>query len=341
LAYKSDDGCRLFIDGKKVIDSWHDRYAMTDTVQINLEAGKDYHLRAEYYNNAHVAIAQLSWRIPAVNVKTRLDLYGKAGEAVRKSDLVIAVMGTNKSIEMEGKDREDISLPKDQEEFIREVYKANPNTVVVLVAGSSLAINQINKNIPAIVNAWYPGEQGGTAIADVLFGDYNPAGRLPLTYYNSLEELPPFDDYDITKGRTYQYFTGKPLYPFGYGLSYSTFEYKNLEVKEESANFRVGFSVKNTGKMDGDEVSQVYVKLPEMNIPLPIKALKGFKRVSIKKGQTEKVEISIPKESLRYWNEATKNFVVPDGKYLFMVGASSEDIRLKTEYPLFLRNPKQ
>ncbi|MDR2844451.1 MAG: glycoside hydrolase family 3 C-terminal domain-containing protein [Candidatus Symbiothrix sp.] len=330
FAFTSDDGCRLFIDDKKVIDSWHNRNISTDTLQINLEAGKDYRICAEYFDNRDMAIAHLSWRIPSVDVKSRLDLFGKAGEVVRKSDMVVAVLGINKSIEREGKDRDDIHLPKDQEEFIREIYKANPNTVVVLVAGSSLAINWINENIPAIVNAWYPGEQGGTAIAEVLFGDYNPAGRLPLTYYNSLDELPPFDDYDIAKGRTYQYFTGKPLYPFGYGLSYSTFEYKNLEVKEEGKNFRVSFLVKNTGKIDGEEVSQVYVKLPEINIPLPIKTLKGFKRVFVKKGQTEKVEISIPKESLHYWNEATNNFVVPSGKYLFMIGSSSEDIRLKT-----------
>ncbi|MDR0700150.1 MAG: glycoside hydrolase family 3 C-terminal domain-containing protein [Tannerella sp.] len=334
FAFTSDDGCRLFIDGEKIIDAWNGHSIRTDTARIDLKAGKDYLLQAEYYDNRDAAIARLSWRIPSVTAKSRLDLYGQAGKAVRECDLAIAVLGINKSIEREGKDRSDISLPKDQEEFIREIYKVNPNTIVVLVAGSSLAINWIDENVPAIVNAWYPGEQGGTAIAEVLFGDYNPAGRLPLTYYNNPDELPPFDDYDVTKGRTYQYFTGKPLYPFGYGLSYSSFEYKNLTVTDEGKTVSVRFDVKNTGKRDGSEVAQLYVKLPDMNIPLPIKQLKGFKRVFIRKGQTEKVEIVIQKENLRYWDDEKATFVVPSGVYRFMAGASSEDIRITKEINL-------
>jgi beta-glucosidase len=334
FAFTSDDGCRLYIDGEKVIDAWNGHSIRTDTARMNLEAGKDYLLQAEYYDNRDAAVARLSWRIPATDVKNRLDLYGQAGKVVRECDLVVAVLGINKSIEREGKDRSNIHLPKDQEEFIREIYRVNPRTVVVLVAGSSLAINSINDHIPAIVNAWYPGEQGGTAIAEALFGDYNPAGRLPLTYYNSLDELPPFDDYDITKGRTYQYFTGKPLYPFGYGLSYTSFEYKNLTVKDEGETVRVNFDVKNTGKRDGSEVAQLYVKLPDGNIPLPIKQLKGFKRVFIKKGRTENVEIIVPKENLRYWDDEKAGFAVPSGAYRFMAGASSDDIRLTKEIAL-------
>ena len=149
-----------------------------------------------------------------------------------------------------------------------------------MVAGSSLAIDWINENIPAIVNAWYPGEQGGTAVAEVLFGDYNPAGRLPLTYYNSINELPSFDDYDITKGRTYQYFTGKPLYPFGYGLSYTSFAYKNIHIVDSGDRLNLNFTVKNTGKRDGYEVAQLYVKFPELDIVTPLKQLKGFKKVA-------------------------------------------------------------
>ena len=194
FAFMSDDGARLYIDGKKVIDSWSGHSIRTDTVRMDLEAGKDYLLQAEYYDNRDAAIARLSWRIPSTDAKSRLDLYGDAGNAVRECDMAIAVLGINKSIEREGKARDDIHLPKDQEEFIREIYKVNPNTIVALIAGSSLAINWIKDNIPAIVNAWYPGEQGGTAVAEVLFGDYNPGGRLPLTYYNSVDELRPVDN---------------------------------------------------------------------------------------------------------------------------------------------------
>ena len=148
-----------------------------------------------------------------------------------------------------------------------------------------IAEDLLYKHLPVIVNAWYPGEQGGTAVAEVLFGDYNPAGRLPLTYYKFLEELPPFDDYDITKGRTYQYFKKDVLYPFGYGLSYTTFKYSNLEVTDAGKTVNVSFTLKNTGKRAGDEVAQV--KLPEVAGGMQaIKQLKGFRRIALKAGES-------------------------------------------------------
>lgn len=334
LGFMSDDGCRLFLNGKKVIDSWHTRSAQTDRAELELEAGKEYDLCAEYFDDGGDKVAKLFWKTPDIGVTDRLSLFGDAKEAVQSCDLTVAVLGINKSIEREGQDRSEITLPKDQEEFIREVYKVAPNTVVVLVAGSSLAINWINENIPAIINAWYPGEQGGTAVAEVLFGDYNPAGRLPLTYYNSLDELPPFDDYDISKGRTYQYFTGKPLYPFGYGLSYTTFTYKDLKVKDEGETLQISYRITNAGKKDGDEVSQLYIKFPEQQIAMPVKQLKGFKRVHIAKGRTEAIDIKVDKNDLRIWDQKQNRFVTPKGTYQLLVGASSEDIRLKGEVVL-------
>jgi beta-glucosidase len=209
------------------------------------------------------------------------------------------------------------------------MFKANPKTVVVLEAGNSMSIDWINKNIPSIVNAWYPGEQGGNAVADVLFGDYNPAGRMPITYYNNVGELPAMNDYDVSKGRTYQYFRGKPLYAFGHGLSYSKFEYSNLSVQEKDSTLLVSFELKNLGKFEGDEVAQVYIKLPGRNILLPVKELKGFNRLSLKIGEKKKVMIQINKMKLKYWDETTAGFVHPTGEYDVMVGASSEDIRLR------------
>ena len=331
--FMADDGYRLSVEGEKLIDRWCCGGLSTDTANLFLEAGKTYRLQAEYYDDRDYAVARLSWRVPVSSTRTRLEMYGEAGKAARNCDMVVAVLGINKSIEREGQDRNHIQLPKDQEEFIREIYKVNPNTVVVLVAGSSLAINWINDNVPAIVNAWYPGEQGGRAVAEVLFGASNPAGRLPLTYYNSLEELPPFDDYDITKGRTYQYFQGKALYPFGYGLSYTTFEYKKPAVTDRGATLAVSFDLKNTGKFDGDEVTQLYVKLPaQKNISLPIKQLKGFKRVTVAKGKTQRVTIEVDKKELRYWDENQSTFITPRGEYTLMIGASSEDIRLSLPF---------
>lgn len=330
LTFTSDDGCRLLLDGKKIIDAWDSHSVRTDTVIVDLDANKTYDLCAEYYDNRDYAIARLQWRIPEIAQKERIDLYGEAGKAVQKSDVAIVVLGINKSIEREGQDRDDIQLPADQMEFIQEIYKLNPNTVVVLIAGSPLAINWIDEHIPAIVNAWYPGEQGGTAVAEVLFGDYNPAGRLPITYYKSLEDLPPFDDYDITKGRTYQYFQGNCLYPFGYGLSYTTYTYSHLTIEDKGDELSVSFRVKNSGGMAGEEVPQLYVKTPEANGP--IKQLKGFSRIFLEKGQTKPVTFVVKKEALRHWDIEQGRFVVPEGLYQFMIGSSSANIRLKQAF---------
>ena len=284
---------------------------------------------AEYYDNRDYAVAKLQWSVPKVGKTSRLDLYGEAGKAVRECETVIAVLGINKSIEREGQDRSDILLPEDQQEFLQEIYKVNPNVIVVLIAGSSLAVNWMDEHIPAIVNAWYPGESGGKAVAEVLFGDYNLGGRLPLTYYKSLKDLPDFNDYDITKGRTYQYFKGDVLYPFGYGLSYTTFKYSNLQISDGLNEILVSFQLKNTGKYAGDEVAQIYVQLPSRNEIMPIKELKGFRRITLKKGEEQEITIKLRKDLLRYWDETQGKFLHPSGTYTIMVGASSADIRLQ------------
>lgn len=331
LAFATDDGCRLYIDGKQLIDSWHNRGVQTDSVSLYLEKGKKYELVAEYFDNGGEATAKLYWHAPDTNKKELIDLYGEAGNIMRKCDLTIAVLGINKSIEREGQDRYSIELPKDQQLFIEEAYKINPNTVVVLVAGSSLAINWMDEHIPAIVNAWYPGESGGTAVAEVLFGDYNPGGKLPLTYYRSLNELPAFDDYDIRKGRTYQFFEGKPLYAFGHGLSYTNFSYKKLNIDAATDSVRVSFTLKNTGKYAGDEVAQLYVKYEggDSALKMPLKQLKGFERIHLKKGESKQVTLTVPKAELRFWDEEKGQFYTPAGEYLFMVGAASDAIRLQ------------
>ena len=328
LGLKTDDGCRLFLDGKKLIDSWTERSAQMDQVIVKLEAGKAYDLRVEYFEGGGDCFARLYWKAPVTDQTNRLALFGDAGKVAKECDVTVAVLGINKSIEREGQDRYSLELPIDQQEFIKELYKVNPNTVVVLVAGSSMAINWMDENIPAILNAWYPGEQGGNAVAEVLFGDYNPGGRLPLTYYNSLDELPAFDDYSV-KNRTYQYFEGKPLYEFGYGLSYTNFKYKKKSITQSNSTVDITFNLSNVGKYDGDEVAQVYVRYPETGTYMPLKQLKGFSRVHLKKGKSADITISVPKKELRYWDEKTRQFVTPAGEYVFQVGVSSENIRFE------------
>lgn len=267
---------------------------------------------------------------PEVEVKHVPWKSEEAARVAASCDAVVAVMGINREIEREGKDRDDIGLPAYQVEFLQELHAANPRLVLVLVAGSSLSLEWEQEHIPAIVNAWYPGEQGGTAVAEVLFGDYNPAGRLPLTYYRSVDDLPPFDDYDITK-RTYKYFEGPVLYPFGYGLSYTSFAYSGLRVRDRGDRVEVSFTLKNEGPCDGEEVAQVYVRIPGYEGKAPIKELRGFERVFLRKGESRKITVPLRREDLRYWSESRGCFVVPEALPEVLVGASSADIRLTSK----------
>jgi len=253
----------------------------------------------------------------------------------KNNDVAIVVLGMNKSIEMEGRDRTTLELPEDQQQFIQEIYKANPKTIVVLVAGSSLAVNWIQENIPAVVNAWYPGEQGGNAIADVLFGDYNPAGRLPLTYYKSTNDLPAFDDYEVFNGRTYMYFEKKPLYAFGFGLSYTSFTYNHIQINKPSIErgdtISVSVDIQNSGKYDGDEVVQLYLQQKLASVKLPQRQLKSFRRISLKKGVTQTIHFQLSRKDLSVWNE-NNEFVFEPGEYHIQIGASSDDVRQEVSF---------
>ncbi len=316
---------KLYLNGKILMDT------QNEMATIDMEAGKSYTLKLEYRCSSGQAYCALSWKTPD---KKGSDMYQAEKKLAKSCDVVIAVLGINKSIEMEGRDRTTLDLPIDQQQFIQDIYKANPKTVVVLVAGSSLAINWIQENVPAIVDAWYPGEQGGNAIAEVLFGETNPAGRLPLTWYKSMDDLPPFNDYEISRGRTYMYFEGKPIYPFGFGLSYTNFTYSNLQLDktemQRGDTVSVKLDVQNSGKSDGDEVVQLYIHQKLATVKLPQKQLKAFQRISLKKGEIKTVSFQLCRKDLSFWNEKNE-FVMEPGEIQILVGASSEDIRLKTK----------
>lgn len=331
LSFTSDDGVRVWLDGELVIEDWTTHPRRDEKVVLPLEKGRSYDLKVEYYDGGGESIARLNWMVPSVGSNVMEEMYGEAANIIKDADAVIAVMGINQSIEREGQDRVTLGLPKDQQLFLQEAYKLNPNVVLVLVAGSSMGITWEAENLPAIVDAWYPGESGGTAVAEVLFGDYNPAGRLPLTFYHSVSDLPDFNDYNIKNNRTYMYYTGQPLYAFGYGLSYTKFDYRKLNIAQDEENVVVTFDIKNNGKRDGDEVAQVYIQFPEIEgVKTPIKQLKGFKRVNIKKGKTETVSITVPKSELRLWDDNKKEFYTPSGTYNFLVGKSSDNIVLQS-----------
>jgi beta-glucosidase len=259
----------------------------------------------------------------------------KAVELARKADVVIVCVGTTSAIEQEGRDRKTLALTGNQEALVEAVRAANSKTIVVEMSAGPLTVPWIAKNVPAILQAWWPGEEGGHAIADVLFGDVNPAGRLPHTVYASEAQVPPVSDYDVTHGFTYMYLNGPPLFPFGHGLSYTTFKYSNLKLsaKKISADgsVEIQFDVKNTGPRAGDEVPQLYVHQQKSNVKVPAKELRGFERIHLEPGETKMVAFTLPASKLALWDETTHGFIVQPGEFNIFVGASSADIRLKNK----------
>ena len=256
----------------------------------------------------------------------------KAVALARGADAAIVFVGTTSAVEQEGHDRRTLGLTGNQEALAEAVVAANPRTVVVEMSAGPLTVPAFKEKIPALLQAWWPGEEGGHAIADVLFGDVNPAGRLPHTVYASEAQVPPVDEYDITKGFTYMYVNGEPLFPFGHGLSYTTFKYGELKLSADTmkadGKITVSADITNTGGRAGDEVVQLYVHQEKGAVKLPVKMLRGFQRVSLKPGETKTVAFPLPAEKLAYWDEKTHAFLVEPGIFDVMIGASSSDIRL-------------
>jgi beta-glucosidase len=260
------------------------------------------------------------------------ELYEEALSNAENADLIIYVGGLTPAQEGEGFDRDSIELPEVQEKLVQALYATGKPMVMVNCSGSAIALLWESENLPAILQVWYPGQEGGRAVAEVLFGDINPSGHLPVTFYRATSDLPAFTDYSMSN-RTYRYFSGKPLYAFGHGLSYTKFDYKSgkLKSKKIAANgtVKVSFTVKNSGKCDGDDVAQVYYRHVDSKVPQPKLALCGFARVHLKQGESEKVTIKIPAERLHYWDTEKKQYMIEPGKYEILVGAASDDIRLK------------
>lgn len=237
----------------------------------------------------------------------------------------------------EGKEAVDRqSLQLDQEDLLLQVAQTNPNTIGVLISSFPYAINQANQTVPALLHLTQCSQELGHAVSDVIFGHYNPAGRLTQTWVKNITDLPHMMDYDITHGRTYMYFKEKPLYPFGYGLSYTRFNYSGTtlddRVIERGDTLRVCFNLKNSGDMDGDEVVQLYVSARKHTDKDPIKQLKAFQRISLRKGETKKVELTVPYTELQVWDEKQNRFILPDKEMTLEIGASSSDIRLRTTF---------
>lgn len=303
------------------------------SVPIQLEAGKTYQIRVDASETFADAQVQLVWAAPKPNLKK------EALAIAQKADVVVMCMGITPRMEGEemdiqidgfrGGDRTKLALPTVQQELIKEIYSLGKPVVLVLLNGSALAVNWESEHLPAILEAWYPGQAAGQAIADILFGDYNPAGRLPVTFYKSEKDLPSFEDYHLTN-QTYRYFKGEPLYPFGYGLSYSSFRYGQLNIP---TNARVGSAVPltvevtNVSKVAGDEVVQVYVSNKTQSGP--IRALKAYKRVHLNAGETKKVSLQLRADAFASFDTQGKKQNLPSS-FDVSVGGGQPDVKLPT-----------
>lgn len=325
----------LLIDGKEVRGTKANHGARKMNYSMKVEAGKAYDIQIDFaYNRSD---AQLNFDF---GYKEEINIE-KSIVKVKDADIIIFVGGISPSLEGEemgvnlpgfkGGDRTDIELPAVQRDFIKALRQAGKKVVFVNCSGSPVGLEPETENTDAILQAWYPGQAGGKAVADVLFGNYNPAGKLPVTFYRNTAQLPDFENYDM-QGRTYRYMTEAPLFPFGYGLSYTTFIYGDLHVNKTSAKsgekITLTVPLTNTGKIDGDEVVQVYLRKKD-DASGPVKTLRAFKRVSIPAGQTTNVVFELTDKQFEWWNEKTQSVEVFAGSFEVLVGGSSKDEDLK------------
>lgn len=333
------NGYKLYLDDELVVEfeGEHDHHITTRDVE--LEAGRLYRLRLEYHSWGVDSRAQLLWAWPGTNFEA------EALEVARKADVVVAVLGLSPLLEREelavdvpgflDGDRTAIGLPAPQERLLQQLHALGKPIVLVLLNGSALAIGRVAENIPAIVDAWYPGEAGGDALADVLFGDYNPAGRLPITFYESLDDLPPFDDYSMDN-RTYRFFKGEPLFPFGHGLSYTEFRFDNLLLDRAHVSagesVRISADLTNVGQRAGDEVVQLYVR-PSSAAPRLNQELRGFARVNLEPGERKTVTFTLFVNQLTAYEDEMIAAVKP-GMVEVLVGNSSANLPLRAAFEI-------
>jgi beta-glucosidase len=340
LVVGANDGFRLVIDGKTLSEDWQlNPRVSSKTATVELTAGKPVDVKLEYFEDIRDAEVRLAWRLPGA--KPPLE---EALDAAKAADVVVFVGGLTGDVEGEemkvnypgfaGGDRTDLRLPRSQQKLLEALQGTGKPVILVLTTGSAIAVDWARDKLPAILVAWYPGQRGGTAVADILFGTKNPSGRLPVTFYKADEKLPDFADYSM-KNRTYRYFEGTPLYPFGHGLSYTSFAYSGLKLDRGSVaadgTVTATVSVRNTGKRAGAEVVQLYLRPIDAKRARALRELRGIERIELKPGESKVVKFTVkPARDLPIYDEAKKAYAVDPGRFDVEIGASSGDIRART-----------
>lgn len=343
LKLVANDGARIIINGETVLDKWGGTSWNRGQVKYDFKAGQLYECVVEHYNISGKIALQLGI---APNVMSNPQNL----KAIKEADCVVVCHGHDRVTEKENSDRT-FQLPDGQEEFLREILKYNKNVVVVLNAGGAVDMASWMPEVKAVLMAWYPGQQGGTAISEIITGKVCPSGRLPISIEKKIEDNPssanyyenvdrvrsnsinPYSRVEYREGifmgyRGYEKNNIEPLFPFGYGLSYTSFEYSDIAVTGKGQEFTVTFKVKNTGKVAGSEVAQVYVTDDKCSVVRPVKELKGFEKVNLKPGETKTVSVKLDQEAFRFYDSFTHGFVVEPGTFTVSVGSSSADIRL-------------
>lgn len=337
LQIMSDDGSRLYVNDKLLVDNWGDHAALQMGVFLDLKAGEEYSIKIEFYENGGSANMKFGWEMNNDRILT------EAIVAAKNSDVVLVFAGLSNNFESEGFDRKDLNLPDDQVELIQKAAEVNKNIVVILNTGAPVLMSSWLDKVQGLVESWYPGQEGGNAVADVLIGKVNPSGKLPVTFPVKWEDAPAYGNYPGDKEVTYAEGTlvgyrfydaknVKPLFPFGFGLSYTSFNYSDLVVKPETVNgdeiTNVSFKITNTGKTEGAEIAQLYVKDVKARIK-PYKELKGFDKVYLKPNESKTVSFTLDKKSLSYYDVDKKDWNTLPGEYEILAGSSSNDIKLK------------
>jgi beta-glucosidase len=318
-------GYNIKVDDKEFLNFRDEHHAFHTEKAIDLKAGEKYKIEVLYRNYAGDADMKLLWSRP------RTGLTEKAVLAAKEADVVVLVLGLSQRLEGEempikiegfsGGDRTNLNLPVVQERLLDAVAATGKPVIVVLTSGGALSVNKAQEKAAAVLLAGYGGQQGGNAVADVIFGDYNPAGRLPVTYYKSIDQIPAFENYDMA-GKTYRYFTQEPLYPFGYGLSYTTFSYGNISIPASATageKVTVKVTVTNTGKAEGEEVVQLYLTDEKASTPRPVRQLEGFSRINLKPGESKVIEFNLEPRQFSIINKKSKRVIEP-GYFTIAVG---------------------